>query len=87
MAAANALSHTVAGTLPERLAVLDRAKRASAENVSAGYADVDAALTGWRRSPRHNDNLLYAPMRRFGLAAATAPGTRYGTFWSLVMTD
>lgn len=87
MAAANELSHTVAGTLPERLAVLDRAKRASAENVSAGYADLAGALTGWRRSPRHNDNLLYAPMRRFGMAAARAPGTRYGTFWSLVMTD
>lgn len=87
MARADQLSHTVAGTLPERLAVLDRAKRASAENVSAGYADLDAALSGWRRSPRHNDNLLDAPMRRFGIAAASAPGTRYGTFWSLVMTD
>jgi len=44
-------------------------------------------LLGWERSPRHNDNLLYRPIRRIGIAAASAPGTRYKTFWALVMTD
>ncbi len=87
MASANLLSHTVAGSLPERLAVVKRSRGASTENVSAGYSDLAAALAGWRRSPPHNANLLYGPMRRIGVAAASAPGTRYKTYWALVMTD
>lgn len=87
MAAANELSHTVAGPLPARLAAIDRDKHAAAENVSAGYGSLQAALAGWQRSPEHNKNLLFAPIRRIGVAGAAAPGTRYGTFWALVMTD
>ncbi len=87
MASANVLSHTVAGSLPERLDAVHASRRASVENVSAGYADLQAALGGWRRSPPHNANLLYGPLRRIGVAAATAPGTRYKTFWALVMTN
>ena len=87
MASANELSHTVAGPLPSRLAPFGRGRGASVENVSAGYPDFAAALGGWRRSPHHNENLLYPPMRRIGVAGAAAPGTRYKTFWALVMTD
>lgn len=87
MASANQLSHTVAGLLPSRLAAVHAGGGASVENVSAGYADLRAALGGWRRSPPHDANLLYAPMRRIGVAAATAPGTRFKTFWALVMTN
>ncbi len=87
MASANQLSHTVAGSLPTRLAVFGRSRGASVENVSAGYASLSDALAGWRRSAPHNANLVYAPMRRIGVAAASAPGTRYKTFWALVMTD
>ncbi len=87
MAAANELSHTIDGPLPRRLAAIGRDKGAAAENVSAGYKGLEAALEGWRRSPEHNKNLLYAPIRRIGVAAAEAPGTRYKTFWALVMTN
>ncbi len=87
MAAANLLSHTLAGSLAARIAAVDAKGKASVENVSAGYADLRAALGGWRHSPPHDANLLYGPMRRIGVAAATAPGTRYRTFWALVMTD
>ena len=87
MASANLLSHSVGGSLPDRLAIVHASRRASVENVSAGYPDLSAALGGWRRSPEHNANLLFAPMRRLGIAAASAPGTRYRTFWALVMTD
>lgn len=87
MAGANLLSHDVVGALPDRLAQGGADRQAAIENVSAGYPDFDAALVGWKRSPHHNENLLFAPMRRMGVAAASAPGTRYKTFWSLVMTD
>ena len=87
MASANLLSHEVDGPLPRRLGHIGRERRAAVENVSAGYATMDAALGGWQRSPAHNANLLFAPMRRVGIAAAAAPGTRYKTFWALVMTD
>ncbi len=87
MARSNELSHTVAGTLPQRLAGEGADRRAAIENVSAGYGSLDAALGGWRRSPAHNANLLFGPVRRMGIAAASAPHTRFKTFWSLVMTN
>ena len=87
MASANLLSHTVAGPLPDRLERQGAARPASIENVSAGYASLEAALAGWRRSPAHDANLLFGPMRRIGVAAASAPDTRYKTFWALVMTN
>ena len=87
MAASNVLSHDVAGPLPVRLAEGGADRRAAIENISAGYPNFPAALGGWKRSPQHNQNLLFAPMRRVGIAAAAAPGTRYKTFWSLVMTN
>ncbi len=87
MARANRLSHAVSGDLSARLAAAGLTRRAEAENVSAGYPSFERALLGWERSPRHNDNLLYRPIRRIGIAAASAPGSRYKTFWALVMTD
>ena len=87
MASANQLSHTVDGSLPDRLGRVGRRRVASVENVSAGYGSLDAALGGWRSSAAHNANLLYGPMRRIGVAGAAAPGTRYKTYWALVMTN
>ncbi len=61
MARANELSHTVAGTLPQRLAESTAARSAAVENVSAGYTTFASAFEGWRRSPAHDANLLFAP--------------------------
>jgi uncharacterized protein YkwD len=87
MAQANHLSHEVSGTLDHRLNAAHHPKGFAVENVSAGYADADAALAGWERSPGHNANLLDRHMRRLGIAAADAPGTRFKTYWALMMTD
>ncbi len=87
MARANQLSHTVAGALSVRVSAEGVRRGAEAENVSAGYPSFDRALLGWQHSAGHNANLLYRPIRRIGIAAASAPGTRYKTFWALVMTD
>lgn len=87
MARANHLSHEIAGSLDHRLNAAHHAKGYAVENVSAGYATADAALRGWEHSPGHNANLLDGKMHRLGIAAADAPGTRYKTYWALMMTD
>lgn len=87
MAAADELSHDVDGALPRRLARGGVDRSAAIENVSAGYSTLESAILSWKRSPHHNENLLFPPMRRMGIAAASAPRTRYKTFWSLVMTN
>ncbi len=87
MARADHLSHEIAGSLDHRLNASHHIKGYAVENVSAGYANADAALGGWQRSPSHNLNLLDKKMRRMGIAAADAPGTRFKTYWALMMTD
>ena len=87
MARSNHLSHEIAGNLDQRLNGAHHAKGYAVENVSAGYSDADAALVGWEHSPGHNLNLLDKKMRRLGIAAADAPGTRFKTYWALMMTD
>jgi uncharacterized protein YkwD len=87
MASADHLSHEISGTLDHRLNAAHHAKGFAVENVSAGYANAAAALAGWQRSPGHNANLLDKHMRRLGSAAADAPGTRFKTYWALMMTD
>ena len=87
MAHADLLSHEIAGDLAVRIKAAGLQRAAEAENVSAGYPSFARALLGWEHSPRHNENLLYRPLRRVGIAAAAAPGTRFKTFWALVMTD
>lgn len=87
MARADTLSHTLAGDLSARVAAEGLRRGAEAENVSAGYPSFARALLGWQRSPGHDANLLDRPIRRIGIAAASAPGTRFGTYWALVMTD
>ena len=76
-----------AGTLDHRLNASRHARGYAVENVSAGYANADAALAGWQRSAGHNANLLDSHMRRMGIAAADAPDTRFKTYWALMMTD
>ncbi|ACB96781.1 CAP domain-containing protein [Beijerinckia indica] len=87
MAKADHLSHEVQGPLSTRLARARLAQATAVENVSAGYATTQAVFVGWCRSPAHNANLLDPAMRRMGIAAAEAPGTRYKFYWALVMTD
>lgn len=87
MASADELSHDIAGPLPRRLASNGIDPSAAIENVSAGYSSLASAVQSWKDSPEHNRNLLFGPMRRMGIAAASAPKTRFKTFWSVIMTN
>lgn len=59
----------------------------AAENLSAGSSDVAGAITRWKNSPNHNDNLLLAQASRIGLARADTPGRGYGHYWALVLAQ
>ena len=56
----------------------------SAENLSAGTTQVGEAVTQWKNSPAHNENLLLPQAHRIGLARADAKGG-YGRYWALVL--
>jgi len=60
---------------------------ASAENLTAGPRSVAAAVSSWKASPRHNDNLLMREARHIGLARADTPGAGYGRYWALVLAQ
>lgn len=87
MAAQNVLSHEVNGNLTARFDAAHLVQAAAVENVSAGYFSLADVMTGWRKSPPHNANLLNPAMRRFGIATAYAPGTRYKVYWALDMSN
>jgi len=87
MAAANSMSHEVRGTLQKRLDGSGLGHTTAVENISAGYHTLADAISGWRNSRPHNENLLNGKMRRMGIASAYAPGTKYKVFWALVMSD
>jgi len=87
MAAANSMSHEVRGSLQKRLDGSGLGHTTAVENISAGYHTLADAISGWRNSRPHNENLLSGKMRRMGIASAYAPGTKYKVFWALVMSD
>lgn len=57
----------------------------AAENVGAGQRSFAEVLQGWKDSPGHNKNLLLADATQMGIALVTNPGSRYQTFWALVL--
>ena len=59
----------------------------SAENLSAGSSNVAGAITRWKGSPGHNENLLMPQARRIGLARADSPGHGYRHYWALVLAQ
>lgn len=87
MASRNRMSHNLGsgGSLPRRLTMAGYRWGAAAENIGAGYQGLQAALAGWEASAGHRKNLLLEGVSEIGIAAAYAPGTRYGTFWALIL--
>ena len=57
----------------------------AAENVGGGYVSLEDAFAGWRKSKGHNKNMLMPDITVMGIARADAAGSKYGTYWSLVL--
>jgi len=87
MAGADALSHTVAGSLSARLAAAGIAVGEAGENLGGGYCSLDEAMAGWRGSPEHDANLKIRGARRMGIAIAKDARTRFGVYWALELAD
>jgi uncharacterized protein YkwD len=87
MAALDKLDHVLPGegSFPQRLAAHNYDATIAAENIGAGYPDLNDAFSGWRASPHHNDNLLKQGVTQIGIAVAFSPTSRFGNFWSLVL--
>jgi uncharacterized protein YkwD len=87
MAAGDTLSHEVAGSFRSRLVAGNIDGTEAGENIGAGYMSVDEAMSGWRRSPEHDANLLMPAASRFGIAVAKNPGSQYGAYWAMEMAS
>lgn len=80
MAARNTLSHTIGGTLRERVNVVGY-HDAVGENLGAGQKTLEAVIAGWLASRGHRSTLLSDRFTEFGLAAArSSNGTVYWAF-------
>jgi uncharacterized protein YkwD len=80
------IGHKVAGALPRRVSATGYDWGATAENLGAGYPSLEAAIEGWKKSAGHRRNLVNPGVTEIGVAAvATPPGSRYRTYWALIL--
>ncbi|GLK54685.1 uncharacterized protein YkwD [Methylopila capsulata] len=87
MARNDKLSHSVGGTLKERIARSGYRNALVVENIGAGHDTLADAFTGWRHSPPHMKNMLAPKVTRIGIASARAPSSRFEVFWAMVLAD
>ena len=80
------ISHTVAGSLARRVSNAGYDWGATAENLGAGYPDIDAAMAGWKASAGHRRNLLNRRRDRHRHRGCRyAPGSKHRNYWALVL--
>ena len=80
------IGHRVAGPLPRRIWAAGYDWGAAAENLGAGYSNLDGAMAGWKASAGHRRNLLHPDVTEIGVAAvATPPGSKHRTYWALIL--
>jgi len=81
MASRNNLSHTVGGTLRERVTVAGYVG-AVGENLGAGQTTLEGVIEGWLGSRGHRSTLLSPNFKEFGLAAARSSTGK--TYWAFI---
>ena len=57
------------------------------ENVGAADRSVADSINAWIRSPHHRENMLMKEAKYMGMIRASAPGSRYRTYWALILTS
>ncbi len=83
MVATGEFSHTVGGTLRERVTAAGY-QGAVGENLAQGQTTLEGAITGWLNSRRHRDTLLNSKFSEFGLAVAKGEG-RHEIYWAMIL--
>ena len=86
MAAAGIMDHSVAGSFASRISGAHPTGMA-AENIAAGTKTWDQTFRMWQNSWGHNANLLQSKADSVGVAVAHNDGTRYKTYWAMVIAD
>jgi uncharacterized protein YkwD len=81
MAARNDLSHTLGGTLRQRVTAAGY-EGAVGENLGAGQPTLEGVIEGWLNSSGHRSTLLSPNFKEFGLAAARASNGK--TYWAFI---
>jgi uncharacterized protein YkwD len=56
--------------------------RAVAENIAAGYRDIDPVIQGWIDSPGHCSNIMNPIYTQMGIAYAVNAKSEAGVYWS-----
>jgi len=82
MAASGEFSHTIGGTLRERVTAAGY-QGAVGENLAQGQSTLEGAIAGWLDSARHRSTLLSPKFSEFGLAVATGKG-RHDVYWAMI---
>lgn len=81
MASRNTLSHTLGGTLRERVTVAGY-RGAVGENLGSGQATLESVIEGWLNSRGHRSTLLSPNFKEFGFAAARSSSGK--TYWAFI---
>src|SRR5438046_6572091 len=83
MAAEDHLAHVLPGegSFEARLAAGGYDAAYAAENVGAGYHDLDETFAGWKQSPPHRANMLNRNVDRIGIAVAYNKNSKFRDFW------
>jgi uncharacterized protein YkwD len=83
------VSHTVGGTMTERIKRQGLDKYGRSGEIVAGAKTPEAAVTAWMGSDGHRANMLNAGYTRVGLGVseANSRGTRYWTCLFITVTD
>src|SRR5258708_4392636 len=84
MAAAGIMDHSVAGSFASRISGA-HPTGVAAENIAAGTKTWDQTFKMWQNSWGHNANLLQSKADSVGVAVAHNDGTRYKTYWAMVI--
>ena len=87
MASRDVLSHEVAGDFTTRMNNAGFTYALATENVGATDRSVADSINAWIRSPHHRENMLMREAKYMGMIRASAPGSRYRTYWALILTS
>lgn len=83
MASRQTMSHTVGGQFSARVEDGGYRAAAAAENIAAGFPNLERVMPVWEASPGHRANLLDTRVTEFGIGAARAEDGRI--YWAIVL--
>lgn len=83
MASRGQLSHTLGGSLRERVTAAGY-RGAVGENLAGGQSTLEGAIAGWLASSGHRSTLLSSRFTEFGLAVATGGG-EHSIYWAMIL--